>query len=130
LVEHAADWAAQPQHFSPELAKLLRYAEKQGAVAYAAALREVAEAHAEVARWWQMGEVMLLPTAPQTAFAFGTPVPANQADFSSIASMAGVPALSLPLPGAPGALPVGLQCMAAYGGDATLLALQLQGVVA
>ena len=130
LVEHAADWARQPHNFSPELTKLLRYADKQPAVAYAAALREVAGAHAEVARWWQFGDLMLLPTAPQTAFAFDTVVPANQADFTAIASMAGVPALSLPLPCAAGALPVGLQCIAPIGHEATLLALDMKGVVA
>ena len=80
------------------------------------------------------GDVMLLPTAPQTAFAFAQPVPANQADFTSIASMAGAPALTLPmrlpLQHAAGDMPVGLQCIAPLGHEATLLALNLHGVVA
>jgi Asp-tRNA(Asn)/Glu-tRNA(Gln) amidotransferase A subunit family amidase len=130
LVEHAEDWRTQPEHFSPELARLMRYAQGQSASAYAAAARVVAAAHAEVARWWLRGDVMLLPTTPQRAFAFGTPVPANQADLTSIANMAGVPAISLPLPTAPGALPIGLQAMAPHDHEDTLLNLPLQGIAA
>jgi aspartyl-tRNA(Asn)/glutamyl-tRNA(Gln) amidotransferase subunit A len=128
LVEHAADWRSQPQNFSPELARLLRWAEGQSAAALAAAQRTVAAAHIEAARWFGHGDVMLLPTAPQTAFAFGVPAPANQADLTAVANMAGLPALSVPLPVAAGALPIGLQCIAAAGADATLLALELRGV--
>ena len=123
LVEHAADWIGQPQHFSPELARLLRYGEKQSAAAYADAARTVAAAHIEVARWFSHGEVMLLPTAPQQAFRFTEPVPANQADLTAIANMAGVPSLQLPLPSE--GLPIGLQCIAPQGHEATLLGLKL-----
>jgi Asp-tRNA(Asn)/Glu-tRNA(Gln) amidotransferase A subunit family amidase len=125
LLEHAEDWRAQPQHFSPELAQLLRYAERQGATALAAAQRVVAQAQVEVARWFSHCDVMLLPTTPHTAFAFGSPVPANQADFTSIANMAGIPALSVPLPVALGELPIGLQALAPAGHETTLLGLTL-----
>jgi len=128
LVEHADDWSGQPQNFSPELARMLVWASRQSAVALAAALRTMAQAHTEAARWWAQGDVMLLPTAPQAAFAFDDTVPANQADFTAIANMAGLPALSAPLPVAPGELPLGLQAIAQVGGEATLLALNLQGI--
>ena len=85
-------------------------------------------AHVEVARWFAQGDVMLLPTAPQQAFAFGEPVPANQADLTSIANMAGLPALSVPLPVAEGELPIGLQLIAPIGAEATLLAADLNGI--
>jgi aspartyl-tRNA(Asn)/glutamyl-tRNA(Gln) amidotransferase subunit A len=130
LVEHAADWRDARDRFSPELSRSLGYAQAQQASAYAAAVRRVAAARVEVARWWQHGDVMLLPTAPQTAFAFDAPVPPNQADLTSIANMAGVPAISLPLPVAPGALPIGLQALAPHGHEDTLLELPLQGIVA
>lgn len=128
LVEHREDWQGRRELFSPELARMLSWAERQGAAAYAAALRTVAAAHVEVQRWWSQGDVMLLPTAPQTAFAFGAPVPANQADLTSIANMAGVPAISVPLPVAEGAMPIGLQAIAPAGHEATLLNLPLQGI--
>lgn len=128
LVEHAADWREQPANFSPELSRLLRYGEQQSAAAYAGAARVVAQAHALAARWFGHGDVMLLPSAPQTAFRFDAAVPANQADFTSVANMAGIPALSAPLPVAPGSLPIGLQCIAPAGAEATLLNLNLQGI--
>lgn len=128
LVEHADDWREQPHHFSNELTHFMRYAERQSAAAYASALRVVALAHVEVARWFALADVMVLPTAPQQAFAFDDPVPANQADFTSIANMAGVPALSVPLPVPTGELPIGLQFIAPLGCEATLLALKLNRV--
>ena len=128
LVEHAADWRAQPANCSPELSRLLRYAEQQSASAYASAARVVAQAHVEAARWFGRGDVMLLPSAPQTAFRFDAAVPAKQADFTGLANMAGIPALSAPLPVLSGTLPIGLQCIAPAGGAATLLNLNLQGI--
>ena len=128
LVVHADDWRDQRENFSPELARMLDRAEGQSVAALAAALRTMAQAHIEAARWWTTGDVMLLPCAPQQAFAFEERVPVNQADFTAIANMAGLPALSAPLPVAGGDLPIGLQAIAPYGAEATLLALDLDGV--
>ena len=128
LVEHGDDWRERPHQFSDELLQFMRYAERQSAAAYASALRVVALAHVEVARWFALADVMVLPTAPQQAFAFDDAVPANQADFTSIANMAGVPALSVPLPVAAGELPIGLQFIAPLGAEETLLKLKLNGV--
>jgi len=63
------------------------------------------------------------PTAPQTAFAFSAPVPANQADFTCLANFTGAPAISLPMPCAPSNMPSGLQLMMASGEDEALLNL-------
>jgi aspartyl-tRNA(Asn)/glutamyl-tRNA(Gln) amidotransferase subunit A len=133
LHEHAADWAAQPQNFSPELRTLLAWCERQPAAACAKAQRVLAAARVEVRRWWAQGDVMLLPTVPQTAFAQGRAAPAHAADLTSIANLAGVPAISLPLPVAPGGLPVGLMAMAPRGHEPMLMGLAagpLDGVVA
>ena len=123
LHEHAADWAAQPQHFSPELRSLLQWCEGQPAVAYARAQRTLAAARVLVRRWWALGDVVLLPTAPLRAFAFDSPVPAHVADLTSLANLAGVPALSLPLPVPAGERPIGLMAMAPRGHEALLLGL-------
>lgn len=128
LVEHGADWHSQPQNFSPQLAHFMRYGQRLSAADLAAALRTLAAVRAQVASWFELGDVLVLPTAPQTAFAFGDPVPANQADYTALANFAGLPALSVPLPVAADALPVGLQLVAPPGADATLLALDLQGI--
>jgi aspartyl-tRNA(Asn)/glutamyl-tRNA(Gln) amidotransferase subunit A len=42
------------------------------------------------------GGWLLLPTAPQVAFAHGSRAPSNQADFTCLASIAGFPALAMP----------------------------------
>lgn len=44
-------------------------------------------------------DALILPTAPQRAFAHGSPAPADQADFTALANIAGLPAVAFPLPG-------------------------------
>ncbi len=70
-------------------------------------------------------DALLLPTAPQTAFPMDAAVPANQADYTAPANMAGAPAVSLPLPVPAGELPVGLQIVGHRGADMALLDIAL-----
>jgi Asp-tRNA(Asn)/Glu-tRNA(Gln) amidotransferase A subunit family amidase len=70
-------------------------------------------------------DALLLPTTPHTAFDMNDAVPHNQADLTAMANMSGAPAISLPLPVAPGALPVGLQLVGHRGHDTQLLAIAL-----
>lgn len=44
-------------------------------------------------------DALILPTAPQRAFPHGAPAPADQADFTALANIAGLPAVAFPLPG-------------------------------
>ena len=73
----------------------------------------------------QLGGVdaIFWPTAPQTAFAFTAPVPANQADFTCLANFTGAPAISIPARVGESELPVGLQLISPTGSDENLLAL-------
>jgi aspartyl-tRNA(Asn)/glutamyl-tRNA(Gln) amidotransferase subunit A len=68
-------------------------------------------------------DAIFWPTAPQTAFAFSAPVPANQADFTCLANFTGAPAISIPTRLVSGELPVGLQFISPTGSDDELLAL-------
>lgn len=68
-------------------------------------------------------DALCWPTAPQTAFAFSATIPANQADFTCLANFTGAPAISLPMPCAPGTMPSGLQLMMTPGEDGALLNL-------
>ncbi|UVO55909.1 amidase [Sphingomonas sp. SUN039] len=52
--------------------------------------------------------ILLMPTAPQAAFPHGRP-PANQADFTCLASVAGLPALAIPMGEDEDGMPVGVQ---------------------
>jgi aspartyl-tRNA(Asn)/glutamyl-tRNA(Gln) amidotransferase subunit A len=69
--------------------------------------------------------ILLMPTAPQAAFAHGR-APANQADFTALASIAGLPALALPAGWSEDGLPVSLQLVGAAASEATLFAVARQ----
>jgi aspartyl-tRNA(Asn)/glutamyl-tRNA(Gln) amidotransferase subunit A len=66
-------------------------------------------------------DLLLVPTTPQAAFAFDAGVPQTQGDFTVPASIAGLPAVSVPAGGTAGGLPVGAQFVAAHGRDALML---------
>ena len=66
-------------------------------------------------------DLLLLPSTPQSAFPFDAPLPADQADYATLSSLLGLPAISVPAPVAPGELPIGVQLLASRGKDASLL---------
>ena len=66
--------------------------------------------------------VLLMPTTPQTAFKHGR-APFNQADFTALANIAGLPALALPAGWSEDGLPVGVQLVGAAASEATLFAV-------
>lgn len=67
--------------------------------------------------------VMLLPATPQVAFRHGSAPPQSQADFTALASIAGLPALSIPAGADEQGLPIGLQLIGPDGSEAALIAL-------
>ncbi len=66
--------------------------------------------------------VLLLPTTPQAAFAHG-PTPVSQAEFTALANIAGLPALSLPAELDADGLPVAVQLVGPVHAEAMLLKL-------
>ncbi len=66
--------------------------------------------------------ILILPTAPQVAFPHGGRAPSNQADWTALANIAGLPALSIPIGRDPELMPVGLQLIGPPGGEALLVA--------
>ena len=75
----------------------------------------------ETIRDWMDGGLLLLPSTPGPAFPFDAAVPADQADYATLSSLTGFPAISVPAPVAPGELPIGVQLVAPAGKDAILL---------
>lgn len=69
--------------------------------------------------------VMLTPTTPQVAFphAPGTRVPVTQAGYTSLANIAGLPALAIPAGRDESGLPVSVQLMGPAGSELALIAL-------
>ena len=70
--------------------------------------------------------VLLMPTAPQAAFAHGTRAPANQADFTGLANIAGLPALAMPSGWSADGLPVSVQLVGPAGSERRLIGLARQ----
>jgi aspartyl-tRNA(Asn)/glutamyl-tRNA(Gln) amidotransferase subunit A len=101
----------------------LRYGRDCGAPRLARALGVLAAARAAALRALAACDALLLPTAPQRAFAHGAAVPEDQADFTALANIAGLPALAFPCPATDGGLPGSLQLVGPAWGEARLVAL-------
>lgn len=120
---HGEDLAANPDQFSPTLQKMLAYARSRSAVDLSAAQRLLDLAVVKARKVFARVDVLLTPTTPQGAFAFGEPVPVNQADLTSFANFARIPALSLPMGLSASGMPLGLQLLGPLGSDLQLMAL-------
>jgi aspartyl-tRNA(Asn)/glutamyl-tRNA(Gln) amidotransferase subunit A len=112
---------------SPLLQKLLSYGPKRGAADWAEDERILAATAREVQALVTKNGFLLMPTAPQAAFLHSEAAPANQADFTCIANIAGLPAISLPAgwseDGQNGGLPIGVQLVGQVGHEAGLFDL-------
>ncbi len=115
--------ARNPEGFSKNLRALVGFAANASPEARAAGKAAVEAAAAAVRAILLDADVILLPTAPQTAFAHDGPAPVSQADFTGLANVAGLPALSLPAGWSEDGLPVAVQLIGRANGEATLLAL-------
>ena len=102
---------------SPELHFMLDYAERQ-------APRPDVLARTKDALTAALGDdgILLMPTAPQAAFRHGRP-PANQADFTCLASVAGLPALAIPAGEDKSGMPVGVQIVGPAHSESLLFAV-------
>lgn len=119
----AADLASTERPVSEHFRRLLGYAAGKSAADYARADRVLDAATLKMRRLFAQVDVLVLPTTPQGAFPLDGPVPDNQGDLTSFASLAGCPAVSLPMGTLPNGMPVGLQLVGARGSDLRLLEL-------
>jgi len=113
----------EPDAVTPAFRAALAYGRDAGAVRLARAGFRLAEARAGILRALDTQDFLLMPTAPQRAFPHGTPPPADQADFTAIANVAGLPALALPWPAADGDLPCSVQFVSRAYADSLLVAV-------
>lgn len=121
LAAHLAD--AEPVKISPALAKLLTYGPKRSAADLAEDAQVIAETKAALKAALETYSAILMPTAPQAAFPHSKAAPANQADFTCLANIAGLPAIAIPAGWSNDGLPVGVQLMGKAGDEAGLFAL-------
>jgi aspartyl-tRNA(Asn)/glutamyl-tRNA(Gln) amidotransferase subunit A len=66
--------------------------------------------------------VLLMPTTPQAGFTNATAAPANQADFTALANIAGLPAISIPAGVDSDGMPVAVQLVGRVGSESGLFA--------
>ena len=121
MAAHFAD--ADPALMSAPLRKLLSYGPKRVADDWAEDQRILAEVADEIRTLAARNGFLLLPTAPQPAFPHSDTAPANQADLTCIASIAGLPAISIPGGWSTDGMPIGIQLVGQTGQEAHLFAL-------
>jgi aspartyl-tRNA(Asn)/glutamyl-tRNA(Gln) amidotransferase subunit A len=121
MVAHFA--GADAALLSPALRKLLTYGPKRNASDWAADQTILAATAQEVRALVARNGFLILPAAPQTAFPHSDPAPANQADFTCIANIAGLPAISFPAGWSADGLPIGMQLIGQIGHEAGLFDL-------
>jgi aspartyl-tRNA(Asn)/glutamyl-tRNA(Gln) amidotransferase subunit A len=109
--------------FSQQFRDLLAFGARFDAAAIREAQATLEAAQAELHAILQAADTILLPTTPGTAFAFDGPHPVSQADFTALASIAGLPALSIPAGWTKDGLPVGIQLLARPGAERALIAV-------
>jgi aspartyl-tRNA(Asn)/glutamyl-tRNA(Gln) amidotransferase subunit A len=113
--------ATNPEGFSRQFRAMLDFAAASPPDVRRVAAKALDDVRTQLSAILADADVVLLPTTPQAAFAHGQG-PVNQADFTGIANVAGLPALSFPGGWTEDGLPIGLQLIGRSGGEATLLA--------
>ena len=116
--ELLAAHGARLEGASPALSAMLDFARGKSAADFARADLRLDAHVARVRRLFMRFDALLLPVAPLPPPQAGAPEPANLADFTALASLAGCPALALPLGGG-----LGLQLVGLPGSDLRLLEL-------
>lgn len=118
-----ADLIEDPAAASPGFRAALAYGRDAGTTRLMRAMFRITAVKAAMVRALDGCDALLLPSAPQRAFAHGTPAPADQADFCAPANMAGLPAIAFPWPAPDGGLPCSLQLIGRPYEEAKLVAL-------
>ncbi|MFK7751842.1 MAG: amidase [Sedimentitalea sp.] len=118
-----ADALAQDTVLPASVQALMGYGARAGSAKLVAALAEMRKAKAQLMRSFQQIDVLITPTTPQRAIRLGTPAPANQADYTALANVAGVPALAAPVPMVDDALPASVQLMGPAWSERRLIGL-------
>ncbi len=121
LAAHLA--GGDPAKISPALAKLLSYGPKRSEADLAEDAAVIEATKAALAAAVESYGAILMPTAPQVAFPHSEAAPANQADFTCLANIAGLPAIAIPAGWSDDGLPVGVQLIGKTGYEAGLFAL-------
>jgi Asp-tRNA(Asn)/Glu-tRNA(Gln) amidotransferase A subunit family amidase len=119
----AEELADEAYPVSPGFRGMLDFAARKSAADYASADLVLDAATLKMRRLFAQIDVLVLPTTPQGAFPLSEAAPDSQADLTSFASLAGCPAVSIPMGTLPNGMPIGMQLVGARGSDLRLLEL-------
>lgn len=119
MAAHLADVPGKSDH----LARLLTYGPQRSAEKKAQDVEILNVTHAAVRRIVEQHGFLIMPTVPNPPFAHSDPEPAAQADFTCLANIAGLPALTLPAGWTDDGLPIGVQMLCQTGFEAGLFAM-------
>ncbi|HEX8757335.1 MAG TPA: amidase [Steroidobacteraceae bacterium] len=108
---------------SAELAKLLDICGQRTEPEFASDREVLSQTGAALCTRLQADGALLLPTTPHAAFAHTPRPPSSQAAFTVLASIAGLPAISLPAGLDANRLPLGMQLVGPSGRELELIAL-------
>lgn len=124
LIEHLGSMRSErAQAISPELTFMLDHAESRSDAQVAEAEAVLARTRATLREGIGQDGVLLMPTAPQAAFAHTSRPPVTQAAFTALANIAGLPALSIPAGTDMNSMPVAVQLVGPPGSESALIAL-------
>ena len=123
LITHAKAFGDPSHPVSSELNAWLDYAYGKSAADYVAADRLLDAAVVAARKLFEEVDVLVTPTTPQTAFPLEASLPDNSGDFTCIANLAGLPAVTIPMGMTLDGLPAGLQFIGPPGSDLRLLEL-------
>jgi len=120
LAQHFAD--TPPEKLSINLRKLLTYGPKRSEAQWAEDLQILDDTARALREIVAQQKYIILPTAPQGAFAHSADAPANQADYTCLANIANLPAITIPSGFNDAAMPLGVQIIGQEGAEADLFA--------
>jgi aspartyl-tRNA(Asn)/glutamyl-tRNA(Gln) amidotransferase subunit A len=121
-VAHAA-LLNDPHAASAAFRDALAHGRDAGTSRLVRALEAIARARAAAWRALASADALILPTAPQRAFPQGAPPPPDQADFTALANLAGLPAIAFPVAARDGGLPASLQLVGPPWSEGRLVAM-------
>lgn len=120
---HAEMLKASPDGFSETFRKMMEWGVRQPAARIDDAYRDVDDIRHAAETLWDTIDIVVAPTAPQTAFSFDEAAPANQANFTAWANFAGLPATAVFAGLSAEGLPTSLQIIGRRGADKHVLSV-------
>ncbi|MGL5838559.1 MAG: amidase [Sphingorhabdus sp.] len=114
---------ADPAKLSDLLRKLIAYGPRRKQADWEQDQAVLADVRSTIRNIVDAHGFIILPTTPNPPFPHNEDEPAGQADFTCLASIAGLPALSLPMGWTGDGLPLGVQLVGAEGQEVGLFAL-------